>query len=83
MKSEKKVIRDVQVANISNVPALYFFRPKVIAAVRHEVLNDIKGGRNVRVPAGCKGIYGRQTRWANYWQIVKAAPGRAWKWVKG
>lgn len=82
MKQQSKVIRDVQVANISNVPALYFFRAKVMEAVRQEVLHDLKHGRNVRVPAGCKGIYGRPNRYAKLWADIKSVPAKVWGWFK-
>lgn len=52
----KKLVRNVRIVTLSDVPPGFLLRPKVIHAIRGEVLGDLKRGLK-RVPPGCEADY--------------------------
>jgi hypothetical protein len=36
------------------IPTKYFLRPNVMAAIRKEILHDVRSGQLKRVPGGCQ-----------------------------
>lgn len=51
-----KVVKDVRIVMLSDVPPKFILRPKVVAAIRREILHDLKNGLK-RVPAGAEASY--------------------------
>lgn len=68
---KNRILKGVRVVNISAVPALYFFRPKVQEAVQAEIWKDLRQGKKLKVPAGCQGIYGQSSRLAAFKRRIK------------
>jgi hypothetical protein len=50
-------IVDVEIENVSALPAHYFMRPSVIEALRREVRSDVVS-KDKPMPAGARGLYG-------------------------
>lgn len=48
-----QVAKNVRIVTLSDVPPAFLLRPKVVAAIRREVVNDLKNGLR-RVPSGCE-----------------------------
>lgn len=46
-----QIVSNVRIVTLSDVPPAFLLRPKVIAAIRKEVLQDLKRGLK-RIPAG-------------------------------
>ena len=46
-----KIVKNVRIVTLSDVPPAFLLRPRVIEAIRKEVLRDLRKGLK-RVPAG-------------------------------
>lgn len=76
----------VSVTNIGAVPAKYFLRPRVIAAVQKEVIKDLNAGLQ-RTPGGVNILWKTPGKlrvlWIHFIEVIKsAAKVVAWKSTK-
>lgn len=71
----KKIVKNVRIVTLSDVPPAFLLRPRVIAAIRREVIHDLKKGLK-RIPAGCEADWHDQSLFSS---VVEKIRGAIWK----